>query len=207
MKKSIILFVILISVSIAKAQNISDAFKTMPFEIVPGLTDEDKDILLIDTGITTITTPIGEISKLEQSDTYIKLRTSKVGTTQIKLLTNENNDSIVCVVKTVCGDACDSDIKFFTTNWEELDKNILFPNISVDLFLNVKGINDNISPEIVLPLLYPFYVDLFSSSEEMELRIDLEKALTKNQFKNIEPYILQESVTLKWSGKSFSYKK
>ena len=60
MKKIFIAFFIFIS-TLAFSQKIDDVFKTMPNNIVPGLSDGNRTMLLVDTGKTIIPYPLGEI--------------------------------------------------------------------------------------------------------------------------------------------------
>ncbi|NMB44224.1 MAG: hypothetical protein GX995_08865, partial [Clostridiales bacterium] len=46
-KKIILLIFTLTSLLYANAQSINDVIESMPFEIVPGLADDDKDVMLV----------------------------------------------------------------------------------------------------------------------------------------------------------------
>src|SRR5690554_5475125 len=110
-------------------QTIDTVFKTMPIEFLPAFSDANKTMLLMDTSLSVIPYPLGKIERLEYTDTFLSLKTSDVGTLQLKLLPLVNNTLIISVVKTVCSNVCDSEIRFFTDKWEEIDKNNLLPNI------------------------------------------------------------------------------
>jgi hypothetical protein len=81
-----------------------------------GVSEGNKTMLLVDSGKTTVPYALGEIKKLEQSSDYLKIKTSDAGTTQLKMLPVAKDSSIVCIIKTVCAEACDSHISFYTTN-------------------------------------------------------------------------------------------
>lgn len=204
MKKLSFLFVVLISPFFLISQNINDVFKTVPFDVIPGLSDEDKEMLLVNQDTIAITGTMGEIAKLAHSDTYIKLKTSKIGTTQIKIITTSENESIVAVVRTVCADVCDSDVRFYTSRWEELNKDIFFPNLTLDVFLDIDGINNSSQTNINLPLFFPTSFDFDESSEDIKVKSEIEKTYSDNQSKFIRHYIKTEDIVLKWNGKSFS---
>ena len=81
-------------------------------------------MLLVDSSLSVIPYALGEIERLEYTDTFLSLKTSEVGTMQIKILPLVNNTQIVAFIKTVCSsNVCDSDIQFFTNEWEEIQKN------------------------------------------------------------------------------------
>ncbi|OPZ28686.1 MAG: hypothetical protein BWZ00_01245 [Bacteroidetes bacterium ADurb.BinA174] len=203
MKKIFIAFFIFIS-TLAFSQKIDDVFKTMPNNIVPGLSDGNRTMLLVDTGKTIIPYPLGEIEKLAYSPDFLKIKTSEIGTTQIKLLPLINDTQIICVVKTVCGNACDSHIKFYSTDWKELDANLLLPDISAESFLDSsKKDTDNYKFAVSLPDIYPISAEFENGSNTLKLKLDLTKYLSNEQLAEIKPFIKSETITLTWNNTSF----
>jgi len=203
MKKIFIAFFIFIS-TLAFSQKIDDVFKTMPNNIVPGLSDGNRTMLLVDTGKTIIPYPLGEIEKLAYSPDFLKIKTSEIGTTQIKLLPLINDTQIMCVVKTVCGNACDSHIKFYSTDWKELDANLLLPDISAESFLDSsKKDTDNYKFAVSLPDIYPISAEFENGSNTLKLKLDLTKYLSNEQLAEIKPFIKSETITLTWNNTSF----
>ena len=149
MKKYIFTLILLVSFVVPKqsvyGQTINDIFKSMPTELLPGVSEGNKTMLIVDTSKTTVPYIFGEIQKVSHSSSYLKIKTSDVGNTQIKLLPVAGNssiasESIVSVIKTVCGgaetDICNSIITFYTTNWKELDGELLLPTLSPELFMD-----------------------------------------------------------------------
>lgn len=51
---------------------------------------------------------------------YLLLEISPQSTLEMKLLPLGDTLNVICMVKTVCGPACDSHIRFFDTSWKEL---------------------------------------------------------------------------------------
>jgi len=141
--KYIIIFLFTLTTISGYGQTLSDLFKSMPQEILPGFTEADKTMLLVDTSLTVIPYALGEIERVSYNDTYLYLRTSDVGTLQLKLLPLVNNTYIICMIKTVCAKACDSNIRFFSTDWKPLDSSSLLPKINADLFFNKDNIKDS----------------------------------------------------------------
>lgn len=103
------------------AQKMGELFKTMPQHVLPGFSEADKIMLLVDTALTSIPYPLGNIERINYTDDFLKIKTSSRGNLQIKLLPLINNTKIVCVVKTVCGQACDSQIQFYSTEWNPIE--------------------------------------------------------------------------------------
>lgn len=202
-KKIILLIFTLTSLLYANAQSINDVIESMPFEIVPGLADDDKDVMLVDTGLVSIPSPLGEIVKVRHSDTYLKMKTSEVGDTQIKILNKSDGDFVICVVRTVCGDVCDSNISFYNEEWSELVSNEFMEEVSVSTFLDVNGIKSSLSADIELPLFLPVSAEFVDGSDNLNLIVDLESSLHKDSFDALSPYIIKSKLALLWDGKSF----
>ena len=203
MKKILITSFILISV-VAFPQKIDNFFKTMPNFILPGLSESNKTMLLVDTGKTVIPYPLGEIEKLAYSPSFLKIKTSETGTTQIKLLPLINNTHIICVIKTVCAKACDSNIRFYSTDWKELDANTLLSNISAESFFDSsKKDSNNYKFALSLPDIYPVSAEFENGSDSLTLKLDLENYLSDEQLAEIRPFIKNETITLNWNNISF----
>lgn len=117
MKHSILLFFSCI-IFVSYGQKIDDVFETMPDYFLPAFSDANKTMLLVDTSLSVIPYPLGEIERLEYTDTFLSVKTSDVGTMQIKLLPLVNDTQIIAVIKSVCSNVCDSNIRFFLCRLE-----------------------------------------------------------------------------------------
>lgn len=167
-----ILLLLLCFTTLANGQTVGDLFKAMPSELLPGLSEGNKTMLLVDTGQTSVPYPLGEVKKRVHSDDHLLLQTSNVGTIELKLLpvayppvikdlmskevatqdtetrnpapqdsspqdfitkdtVTENpaiqDSMIICVIRTVCAQACDSRIDFYSTGWEIINDSTLLP--------------------------------------------------------------------------------
>ena len=91
----------------------NELFKSMPSEYLPAFTEADKTMLLVDSSLSVIPYALGEIERLEYTDTFLSIRTSEVGTMQIKILPLVNKTYVIALIKTVCSGVCDSNIRFF----------------------------------------------------------------------------------------------
>ncbi|MDO5664545.1 MAG: DUF3256 family protein [Bacteroidia bacterium] len=203
MKKRLFILLILVSTS-AFSQKIDDVFKTMPNSILPGLSEGNRTMLLVDTGKTVIPYTFGEIEKLTYSPDFLKIKTSEIGTTQIKLLPLINDTQIICVIKTVCRNACDSNIKFYSTDWKELNANTLLPHISAESFLDEskKG-TDNYKFAVSLSDIYPISAEFENGTNTLTLKLDLKNYLSSEQLAKIKPFVKSETIILNWNNTSF----
>ena len=204
MRKITLSLFILISLSVF-SQKIDDVFKTMPHTILPGLSESSRTMLLVDTGKTTIPYALGEMEKLAYTADFLKIKTSDIGTVQIKLLPLINNTQIICVVRTVCANACDSNIKFYSTEWKELDTKLLLPKISAESFFDTaKKDTDNYKFAVSLPEIYPISAEFVNGANNLMLTLDVEKFLTPEQLAEMKPFIKTKVLTLNWNNTSFN---
>lgn len=203
MKKIVTVLFIFIATS-AFPQKIDDVFKTMPNSILPGLSDGNRTMLLVDTGKTVIPYSLGEIEKLAYAPDFLKIKTSGIGSTQLKLLPLINDTQIICVIRTVCGKACDSNIRFYSTDWKELEAKTLLSHISAASFFDSsKKDSENYKFALSLPDIYPVSAEFENGSDSLTLKLDLENYLSDEQLAEIRPFIKNETITLNWNNISF----
>ena len=185
-------------------QDISELFKSMPSELLPGVSEGNKTMLLVDSGETSVPYALGKITKTGHGSDYLKIKTSEVGTTQLKLLPLRKDSAIVCVIKTVCAEACDSQISFYTTRWEKIESNRFLPEISKDIFFDSsKKKMENYKYAVSLHHIYPIEAKFSESGSDLMLTFHYEPLLTVEQIEAMKPFLISDSVVLKWKNGSF----
>ena len=198
----------LICLTIA-AQDLTSVFLNIPESVLLGLDAENKDRLIntsTDSISATATSLLGgDLVRKAISDDYILIETSSAGTLQIKLLPLVNNSKIVCVVKTVCGKACDSNIEFYTTDWVLLPKSSLFPKTDINWFIKEEADkqNDDLKNAIAALNMVPVKILLDDSSSKATLTLDLENYLSKADLEKVKDYINESPKILSWDKVSF----
>ena len=199
----ILLFFLSLS-NIVEAQQVGDLFKAMPPELLPGVSEGNKTMLLVDSGKTTVPYPLGEIVKEAYGNDYLRLQTSKIGTLQLKLLPVSEDSVVVCLIKTVCGNVCDSHISFYTSEWKKLDKEAFLPTISAEIFLNSsqkKSENDKYA--VSLPDIYPISATFNETGTDLTLTFHYKERLAEEQIQQLEPLLKGDSLVLTWKNGSF----
>lgn len=143
MKKVVLLlFLLLFCVnSFLSAQSMRTLFVQMPDSIMPFLTKNNREdcVDFIDANmLARVTNRLDTKSELLQfTSDYLYLKTSEAGSMQMKMLPVDG-DTILCVINTVCAEACDSRIAFYTRNWQPLDGSRYFKKPLIrDFFLDV----------------------------------------------------------------------
>lgn len=203
MRKSIFFFLLFFS-TITHAQTVGDLFKSMPAELLPGVSEGNKTMLLVDSGRSSVPYPLGEIQKVIQSEDYLQIKTSDIGTTQLKLLPVSDDSLIVCLIKTVCGDVCDSRLSFYTTDWKKLNSEVFLPEVSAEIFFNSslkKQENDKYA--VSLPDIYPISAAFNEKGTDLTLVFHYKDRLTKEQIEELKPLLKSDTVVLTWNNASF----
>lgn len=212
MKKIItILFLSIIPIANAFSQNITEVFLTMPDDIITGLDAESRDRLVADpedTLMTKVETTIYEgIQRIAISDDFVSINTSTIGNTQIKILPLINHSKIICVVKTICDDICDSDIRFYTTDWQPITGSELFPQKEDIINRFIKEDTDKSGFEYknaIAPVdMIPVKLILSPNDSNIVAEFHIKDYLSKDDYKLLQPYLNEEVVTLEWNKTSY----
>lgn len=205
MKKTLLFLFLSVSL-LTQAQNIGELFKKMPAELFPGVSEANKTMLLVDSGITSVPYALGEIKKLEQSHNYLKLQTSEVGTTQLKLLPITPHSAVICFVRTVCESACDSHITFYTTEWQMIEENSFLPVISEDLFFDSskKGM-ENYKYTVSLHHIFPISAAFRGNDNDLLLTFNYKSLLSDDQIAEMTPFLKSDTALLHWENAHFKH--
>ncbi len=204
MKKIFFLFISAILYSNAYTQNINNVFKNMPEHIIPGFSEDNRTMLLVDSGTTVIPYSLGKIEKVNHTSDNLKLKTSNAGTTQIKLLPTTDNSFVVCVIKTVCSKACDSNISFYDSEWQQVETKQYLPDLSPEIFFNAESkSSEKYNFAVSLPDIYPVWAEFVDNSNDLAVTLDYKNYLSEEQLPDIEPYIKNQTYILRWDKHSF----
>lgn len=209
MKKIIItLFLLLGGILTVLSQDINTVFITVPDDVILGLELEDKETLLsnpTDT-IAVVETKIYEGIKREAiGDDFISLRLSDAGTLQVKLLPLVNDSKIICVVRTACAPACDSQISFYTLKWVPISQGELAPGKYLNWFLKegVDILSDDFKNVYAVLDMNPMKYTLSGDNGNLLVDYDIEKYLSTEEYKNLEPFLTKQPKVLTWDKTSF----
>jgi hypothetical protein len=209
MKKFILaIFISAVAVS-ASAQDMKDIILTMPESIIYGLEASDKNLLasgLDDTTRMVVNRGrLGQIIRQGVSPDFISLKSSDAGTTEIKLLPLVNESQIICVIKTVCANICDSQIQFYTTRWVPIAQADLFPKVDKEWFLK-PGI-DKDSQEFRNAYaaldMSPVRMELLPADTSLKVYFGIDKYLNKEDYKKIEPFLIDNPRIFYWDKSSY----
>jgi len=211
MKKIIILLAsVFITLTAYTQTDISSLILTIPDNLLIGLDKEQKnELVAIDpdsTGVLIKSKLNDDIERLALTNDYIAIKTSDIGTLEIKLLPLVNNSEIIAVITTVCGPACDSRIDFYTTSWEPLSQSNLFPVKDKAWFLSKDADtkSDLVKNAYAVLDMTPIKLSFSPESKDVVAEYDIENYLYADDYKLLEPYLTKEPKVFKWD--KFSYK-
>ena len=139
------------------------------------------------------------------TEDYMQLQMTENSTLEMKLFPLNDSVKVVCMVKTVCASACDSNIHFYSSDWkEELSSADFLQKPSQDAFFLQA---DPASEEYVLARKTAD-VNLMKavlSKEDATLTFiyTTPDYMNKETREKLEPYLRKEPVVLKWQEGKF----
>ncbi len=196
-----------ISLSAQAVEPIAEKFTTMPDSLILTL-EGNRRLDLIDlfrAGQTaTATNRLGGNSSLTQlQDSLLSLDLSTQSRLSMRLLPYRGGETLLALVNTVCAPACDSRIRFFTPNWEELPASKQIRHIGLDEFLQFpdslpRAEQEELKQQVNIRLLE--YT--FTPTGQLQVAPSWEEYLDKEAYERIQPY-LRDNLILHWDGAQF----
>ena len=122
-----------------KAQEMDALFISIPDQNIPQLENAwRKDLVdLYKSGKdATLKNAMNGSSSLKKvTSDYLLLQATERSSIEMKLLPLVNNTNVICMIRTVNGPVADSQIEFFTTDWQPLAVSDLFTPVDADWFI------------------------------------------------------------------------
>lgn len=123
MKRLIYLFLVWGCTLSVAAQDMKKVFIAMPDSLTPLLTKVNKEDcidFLASNMKAEIKNRFDKSSEMKVlTEDYLQMQMTENSTLEMKLLPVNDSVKIVCMVRTVCSSACDSEIRFYDTSWKE----------------------------------------------------------------------------------------
>ena len=190
MKKTLFVIGMLLCGLSLYAQDMKTLFIAMPDSVAPLLTKvnrEDCVDFLASNMKAEVKNRFGKVSELKRlTDDYLFLQTTGSSSMEMKLLPLNDSVKVICVVNTVCGPACDSEVRFYNTDWQQLAKEDFIAAIreKADMEL-VKATLSEDKPIISFTYTTPDY-------------------LAKTEREKLVVYIRKEPVVYEWKGGKYN---
>ena len=191
------------------AQNMKSVFIAMPDSITPLLTKVNKEdcVDFLDSNMKAeVKNRFDGTAEMKVlTEDYTLMQTSETGTLEMKLLPVNDSTKVICMVKTVCASACDSDIRFYASDWsKDLDVTSFLQRPSADVFFLP---NDTLSEEEIL-IRKKADINLMKASLSKD-DVSLSFQYTTPDYLNQEDkeklvlHLRKEPVTLQWKDGKF----
>lgn len=192
-----------LNATLGNAQNMKSIFVNMPDSIEPLLTKVNKEdcVDFLDSGMKAVVKNRFDRSaelKVLTSD-YLQMQLSDVSTLELKLLPLKDSVRIICMVKTVCASACDSDVRFFDTKWNELDASdfLKYPIEDV-FFLPLDSLTDDVQELRAKADICLMKASLSADDSSLTWEYTTPLTLHKDDRERLIPLLRKEPLTMQW---------
>ena len=199
MKQFWIGFLFFMTLSGMQAQTVADYFYVIPEVYLPQLEPNRlKDMVDMKLAGQQATAPNllgGEAKILSLTDDYMQVSVSDALTLEIKqferFLPKDQIDTLLCVIRTTCGPQCDSEVLFFTTQWQNVPADAVSfqPRILDFLKPNVSA-RDSLVAQAIRSVDMPLFVYSFIDGSDSTLLVTQDWAadLPESIAKEVKPY-------------------
>jgi hypothetical protein len=195
MKKEWLAVFMMFSVVSLPAQEIKELFVTMPDTLVPLLTSVNRAdfVDFLESNMRArVKNKFENLSEMtDLTPDYIRLQTTPRSTLQMKLLAINDTTKVICMVSTACAPECDSYLRFFATDWQELP---------VQDYLTALPKPDDFFLPPDSAYLLGEYDNMRTQIDMVLLKADLSKTDTTLTFTFTTPRYMGEETLNQWQG-------
>lgn len=209
MKKTLFIIGMLMCAVSLHAQDMKTLFVAMPDSVVPLLTKvnrEDFIDFLASNMKAEVKNRFGKPSELKKlSDDYLLLQTTERSAMEMKLLPVNDSVKVICVVNTVCAPVCDSEIRFYNAQWQELAQRDFIQLPSADAFyLPVDTLIDKAFPAMRKKAdMELVKAALAEDKPVITFYYTTPEYLAKGEREKLAPYIKKEPMVYEWKDGKF----
>lgn len=200
-KLNFILILLLLICGNLPAQSLKDLFLKMPVELLPLLKENDR-LDLIDLYEAKMNIPVtnrldGKSSIKMLTDNYMYLTLSASSSMQIKMLTDVNGDTLLCVVNTVSAEAADSRIRLYKNDWQPVENGFFDTPAIADFFIQ----SDSTKEALELADIYLVELNMSPEDNTLVAEYTLPRYMNKEDAARILP--LLHKIVYIWDGRGF----
>lgn len=209
MKILIYLFLVLGCTLSVAAQDMKKVFIAMPDSLTPLLTKVNKEDcidFLASNMKAEIKNRFDKSSEMKVlTEDYLQMQMTENSTLEMKLLPVNDSVKIVCMVRTVCSSACDSEIRFYDTSWKEEfpQKDYLQLPTSQAFYLPT----DTVSSEVELIKkkadMHVMKAVLSKDDSSLSFIYTTPDYLNQEDREKLLPYLRKEAVVYQWKDGKF----
>ena len=207
---AIVFFAIgLFSFTSLQAQEAKTFFINIPDSLCPLLTKvnrEDCIDLLSSKMKAQVENRFGQKSEMtDLSKDYIRMQMTPETSWQMKVLALNDTTNVICTVATACAPACDSSIRFYTTDWKLLtDHSFITLPVMSDFLITPDSTSiyefDEASRSADILLMK---VDMNKENTELAVTLSTPDYMSKETAEKLKPF-LRRPVVYHWKNGAFS---
>ena len=199
----ILMFLAFAASAQTNAQQMRTIFTEMPDSIIPLLTHSNRadcvDFLDAKMRARVTNRLDGHSELLQLTPDYLKMKLTAHTFLQMKLLPRSSGDTIICMINTVCAEANDSRIRFYTKKWQEIIPTAtLFKKPQIKDFF---AAGDSLEKILRIADIYLMELTLSPSATTMQANYTMPAYMSRTDSifvtKSIHP------IEYRWTGKTF----
>lgn len=205
MKRILFIIGMLSGVLSLQAQNLKTWFIAMPDSVAPLLTKVNRedfvDFLESDMKAE-VKNRFGNPSELKRlTDDYLFLQTTGRSSMEMKLLPLNDSVKVLCVVTTACGPVCDSSIRFYDAQWQQLPASRFLQMPDADAFYQPAP--DTLSAEAYAEIRKKADMDLMKAglceeNTELTFTYTTPEYMPKEDREKLVPFLKQAPLVYEW---------
>ena len=208
-KLIVFLFVAGMGIGSLSAQLAKTCFTNMPDSLSPLLTAVNRAdfIDFLESKMKAeVTNRFGGKSEMtELTSDYIRVQVTPQSTWQMKLLSVNDSTRLICTVSTVCAPACDSSIRFYTTDWKPLtDHSFITLPVMSDFLITPDSASiyefDEASRSADILLMK---VDMNKENTELAVTLSTPDYMSKETAEKLKPF-LRRPIVYQWKNGAFT---
>ncbi len=185
-----------------RAQELRSLFVAMPDSVLPLLTKTNRMdcIDFLDSNMKAeVKNRFNNTSELKVlTKDYLELQLTSQSSVEMKLLPLNDSVKVVCMVHTVCGPVCDSEITFYDTQWKQLPSKNFITLPEVDRFYYLNTNEESYATVRKAADMYLMKANLSSEASTLTFIYTTPEYLSKEDREKLELYLRKEPIVYQW---------
>ena len=190
-----------------RAQELRSLFVAMPDSVLPLLTKTNRMdcIDFLDSNMKAeVKNRFNKTSELKVlTKDYLELQLTSQSSVEMKLLPMNDSVKVVCMVHTVCGPVCDSEITFYDTQWKQLPSKNFITLPEVDRFYYLNTNDESYATVRKAADMYLMKANLSSEASTLTFIYTTPEYLSKEDREKLELYLRKEPIVYQWGEGRF----
>ena len=190
-----------------RAQELRSLFVAMPDSVLPLLTKTNRMdcIDFLDSNMKAeVKNRFNKTSELKVlTKDYLELQLTSQSSVEMKLLPMNDSVKVVCMVHTVCGSVCDSEITFYDTQWKQLPAKNYITLPEVDRFYYLNTNEESYATVRKAADMYLMKANLSSEASTLTFIYTTPEYLSKEDREKLELYLRKEPIVYQWGEGRF----